>query len=230
MAEINTLYTAHSGFCLALSAFAIRQGVGKDPLRLERRAASEARWGKPDPQARIKAVRALLERIEPLMQRGIVIELRTDREPDYLEPIRALAQRRPVFHVAVSSRVRRDENNPLWMANHKHRSQRHYAANLRRETIAQSKRLYGLQDRLALQCLWLNVTKGISERTAAKRRTTPAMKLGLEQRVLTGRDLFRERLFPQRCGLPESQQKVYLGRVTGWPKEVPPARIPKFVA
>jgi hypothetical protein len=74
------------------------------------------------------------------------------------------------------------------------------------------------------------VTKGISERTAAKRRTTPAMKLGLEQRVLTGRDLFRERLFPQRCGLPESQQKVYLGRVTGWPKEVPPARIPKFVA
>jgi hypothetical protein len=37
-------------------------------------------------------------------------------------------------------------------------------------------------------------------------------------------------LFPQRCGLPESQQKVYLGRVTGWPKEVPPERIPKFVA
>lgn len=230
MAEINTLYTAHSGFCLASSAFAIRQGVGKDPLRLERRELSEARWGKPDPAARIKAVGALLARIEPLMRRGIVLELRTDLEPDYLEPMRALAQRRPVRHVVVSSRARRDENNPLWMANHKHRLQRHAAANLRRETLAQSKRLYGLQDRMELQRLWLNVTKGVSERTATQRRTTPAMKLGLEQRVLTGRDLFRERLFPRRCGLTEDRQKFYLGRVTGWPNEVPPQRIPKFVA
>jgi hypothetical protein len=127
--------------------------VGKDPLRLERRELSEARWGKPDPEARIKAVGALLERIEPLMQRGIVLALRTDREPDYLEPMRALAQRRPVRHVVVSSRARRDETNPLWMANHKHRLQRHAAANLRRETLAQSKRLYGLQDRMELQRL-----------------------------------------------------------------------------
>jgi hypothetical protein len=52
----------------------------------------------------------------------------------------------------------------------------------------------------------------------------------LEQRVLTGRDLFRERLFPRRCGLTEDRQQVYLGRVTGWPHEVPPRRIPRFVA
>jgi hypothetical protein len=30
--------------------------------------------------------------------------------------------------------------------------------------------------------------------------------------------------------LTEDRQKFYLGRVTGWPNEVPPQRIPKFVA
>jgi hypothetical protein len=100
MAEINTLYTAHSGFCLALSAFAIRHGVGKDPLRLERRELSEARWGKPDPAARIKAVGARLARIEPRMRRGIVLELRTDLvdrgPPEVLpRPRHRLAERSP---------------------------------------------------------------------------------------------------------------------------------------
>lgn len=230
MAEINTLYTSESGFCLELGAFGVRQGVGQNPQRLSRRAASEARWGLPDPQARSRMVRQLLARIERLMRPGVTLELRTDQEPDYREPIRELAQRRAVRHVTVSSRARRDERNPLWMVNHKHRVQRHCLANLRRETIAQSKRLHGLQDRLVLHRLWQNVTKGISERTATKRRTTPAMRLCLERRVLTGRDLFKERLFPQRCGLPPEWQDLYFGRVTGWPNEAPKTRLPKFVA
>lgn len=228
MAEINSLYTAESGFTLDLSPFAIRQGVGKSPRKLGRRAASEQKWGLPDPRARETSVRALLERAAGLVPPGVELELRTDEEPDYEPPIRELAARRPVRHVRVSSRFPRDGGSPLWMANHKHRLERHSLANLRRETIAQSKRMWGLQDRLLVHRTWLNVTKGVSERSARKRRETPAMKLGLETRPLAGRDLFRRRRFPGRSGLPADLQLLYEGRVKGWPNEVPGRTVPKY--
>jgi hypothetical protein len=228
MAEINSVYATASGYTLELEGFGIRQGVGQNPLRLTRRAASEQKWGLPDPQARRQSVRRLLRALDPLFAPGAVAEIRTDEEQDYEAPIREWARSRPVRHLTVSSRARRDGSNPLWMANHKHRLARHSLANLRRKTIAQSKRMWGLQDRLLTHRLWLNVTKGRSERTAAGRRTTPAMLLGLETRPLTGRDLFRQRLFPKRCGLPAELTALYEGRVNGWPNEVPTARVPKY--
>ena len=54
------------------------------------------------------------------------------------------------------------------------------------------------------------------------------MKLELEARPLAGRDLFRERLFPRRCRLPDAMRLLYEGRVKGWPNEVPGGRVPKY--
>jgi len=228
MAEVTGLFTTESGYTLELEAFGIRQGVGQDRQRLQRRAASESAWGRPDPRNRERSVRRLLRRVERLLRPAQEVELRTDEEPDYAAPIREWGRRRRVRHVRVSSRARRDGSNVLWMANHKHRLQRHSLANLRRQTIAQSKRLAGLQDRLLIHRVWLNVTKGVSERTARGRRETPAMKLGLESRPLGGRELFAQRRFPARCGLPEELRPLYEGRIRGWPKEVLGGRILKY--
>lgn len=219
MAEINTLYTADSGYAIALSAFGIRQGVGRSEEKLSRRERSEVLWGRPDPAARRKDTQQLMARIDALIPRPATVEIRTDEEPDYLPPIRRLMRRRRVRHVRVSSRARRDGANPLWMANHKHRLARHSLANLRRQTIAQSKRLSGLQDRLLVHQLWLNFAKGDSERTKQGRQVTPAMKLGLADHKLTVEELFRERLLPAREGLPAEWLVAYEGRGVGWPNE-----------
>lgn len=66
---------------------------------------------------------------------------------------------------------------------------------------------------------WVNNTNGASERTAAGRRTTPAMMRGLATRPLTGRSLFRRRRFPGRTGLPESLREICEGRVRARPHE-----------
>ena len=147
------------------------------------------------------------------------LEIRTDEERDYRPGIRALAAIRPVRHVTVSSTVRRDSRNPLWMANHKHRLQRHCLASHRRETIAAHKTLAGLQDRQFVHRCWMNNTKGVSERTAAGRRTTPAMQLGIAQQPCTGRCLFRRRRFPRREGLPSALRALYEGAVKARPRE-----------
>ena len=159
------------------------------------------------------------ERLAALVPADHTLEVRTDEETDFVPAIRKLAATRPVRHVTVSSRARRDTGNPLWMVNHKHRLQRHCLASHRRRTVAAHKTLAGMQDRQLLHRCWLNHTKGVSERRAAGRRTTPAMKLGIAHRARSGRSLFSRRRFPKREGLSEELRAVYEGQVKARPRE-----------
>lgn len=218
MVEINTLVLVHSGLVLDLTPFGIRRtGRMSETQRRERRRR-EARLGTPHPRARTIAARQALERLAALVPPEQLLEIRTDEDPAYRPALRSL--HRPVRHVTVSSRARRDQSNPLWQLNHKHRLLRHMLACLKRETIAQCKTLAGLFDRLLVAQLWLNATKGVSERSAPRSRRTPLMTLGLAQRPLTGRDLLAQRWFPRRERLPEEWRPVYEGRVRGRPREL----------
>jgi len=217
--ETHGAFTSEAGYALELRAFGLRRSGTMTARQRLRREARDARLGRPDPAARRRTNTAVLRRLEALYPETHCVEVRTDEEPDYLPGIRALAAAHPVRHLTVSSRARRDSRNPLWMANHRHRLIRHCLASHRRETIAGHKTLAGLQDRQLLHRCWVNNTKGISERTAVGRRTTPAMKLGLTRRPLTGRCLFRQRRFPGRVGLPESLRAIYEGRVKARPNE-----------
>ena len=218
-AETYGVVTADSGFCLELRAFGLRRSGSMSARQKQIRAEREARFGRPDPRARRTIHAAALARLAALVPAQHPLELRSDEETDFGPAIRALATTRPVRHVTVSSTARRDTRNPLWMINHKHRLQRHCLASHRRQTIAAHKTLAGLQDRQLLHRCWLNHTKGVSERTAAGRRTTPAMTLGLADRPRTGQGLFRRRRFPRRHGLPEDLRALYDGRVQGRPRE-----------
>ena len=218
-AETHGVFTAQAGFCLELRAFGLRRSGAMTPRQTALRTARDARLGLPDPRARRRINAAALSRLAPLVPPDQTLEIRSDEERDYLPGIRALTALRPVRHVVVSSKVRRDSRNPLWMVNHKHRLQRHCLASHRRETIAAHKTLAGLQDRQLVHRCWMNNTKGVSERTAEGRRTTPAMTLGLTRRPLSGRRLFRRRRFPEREELPASLRVLYEGRVKARPRE-----------
>lgn len=49
---------------------------------------------------------------------------------------------------------------------------------------------------------------------------TPAMELGLTQKVLGPADIFAQRLFPARVGLPQELRAQYEGTLQGRPREV----------
>lgn len=217
-AEVNGIFAAESGFCFEVRAFGLRRSGTMTQRQRELREQRDRRLGRPDPQARRKLVQQALLRLEALFAPKITIELRTDQEPAYAVALKAL--KRKVRHITVSSTARRDSSNPLWMINHKHRVQRHCLASWRRETIAHHKNLAGLQDRQLVHRVWLNNTKGVSERRLPERRITPAMRLGLSAQRLSGTELFFRRRFPKRERLPESMRPLYEGTVKARPREV----------
>ncbi len=219
-AEVTGIFAAESGFCLELRAFGLRRSGRMTDAQRRRRAERDRRLGRPDPQARRTLATQALLRVAALFAPQATIKLGTDEDRAYPPAVKALRAQRAVEWRTVSSKARRDGRNPLWMINHKHRLARHCLASWRRETIAHHKNLSGLQDRQLMHRIWLNNTKGISERSSLDRRTTPAMILGLSDKRFSGRELFDRRLFPEREKLPQVMRPLYEGTLRARRHEV----------
>jgi hypothetical protein len=160
-----------------------------------RRAELEARLGRPDPRSSVREVAAVLTLLCPAPQ---ALRLHTDQHPDYPRALGRLPHL-TVTHRTIHSRAARTPRNPLFPVNLLDLLIRHCGANHKRETIAFAKRRQMAIGRLWVLLVWRNYLKWVSER---RRRTTPAMRLGLCTRRLRVRDLLRRRLFVTRIGLP----------------------------
>jgi len=226
--DLNTLVTARSGFVLDLAAAPLRRSGSMSEQQRRRRAERDERLGRPDPKIRRTVTRRSLRLLLRLVPHGRTVGLRTDEERDYARALADLGHPPALAHRTVSSRRRRDTSNPLWRVNLLHSKMRHGLKSHARETLGFHKRLTGLLDRALLFVIWNNCTKGISERSARRARITPAMLLGLADRPLDGHDLFAERLFPDREGLPEAWRAVYEGRIVARPREPMTRRVPRF--
>jgi hypothetical protein len=167
-----------------------------------RRAALEARWGRPDPRSTEREVATLLRLVAPTPQ---PLELHTDQHTDYPLALRHLSGHE-IRHHTISSRAARTPRNPLFAINLLDLLIRHSGANHKRETIAFSKRRQSAIERLWVLLAWRNYLKSFSERA---RDATPAMRLGLHDHRLTVEELLRHRLFPSRERLPERWQRYY---------------------
>jgi len=167
-----------------------------------RRAALEARLGRPDPRSVEREVAELLRLLAPTAQ---TLELHTDEHQDYPRALRRLPHLE-VHHRTISSRAARTSHNPLFAINLLDLLIRHSEANHKRETIAFSKRRQSAAERLALFLVWRNYLKSFSER---RRDATPAMRLGLLPRPLTVSELLARRRFVTRESLPERWMRYY---------------------
>jgi transposase-like protein len=170
-----------------------------------RRAELEARLGRPDPRSSEQEVAAVLELVCPDPQ---PITLHTDEHPDYPLALRRLRHLQ-VTHRTIRSRAARTPSNPLFAINLLDLLIRHSGANHKRETIAFAKRRQMAIGRLWLMLVWRNYLKWVSER---RRRSTPAMRLGLFPRRLRAAELLARRLFVSRVGLPPRWQSYYWGK------------------
>jgi hypothetical protein len=84
-----------------------------------------------------------------------------------------------------SAAARRDRSNPLFPVNHTNARLRHFLARLRRRTWCVSKCARGLAEHLAIAVMWVNYSRGITNRT----RVTPGQALGLAQRAYRPEEL-----------------------------------------
>jgi len=179
----------------------------------KRRAWLEERLGKPDPKSVEKEVAALLAIVAPIPQS---LEIYTDEHHAYPRAVLQVPHL-SIAHRTISSRAARTPQNPLFAINLLDLKIRHNGANHKRETIAFSKRRASAAYRLAHFLIWRNWVRPFSER---KGGPSPAMRLGLIDRLLTVPELLKRRLFPSRIALPERWQDYYF-------KEVPTRAVPK---
>jgi hypothetical protein len=228
--DLHTPVAVATGFLLMVNLAGLRRSGTMRPEQRRRRAARDERLGRPDPRGREKRTREILELIQGLSRSGAPVVLRTDEEPDYLRALRRPIRLHGIELVRVSSRLRRDARNPLWRVNVLHGYMRHASRGLARETIAFAKTAAGLLDRAWIFAVGQNNIKGVSERSAARSRITPAMLLGLASRPRTARALLARRRFPRRVGLPQRQLAAYLGTVQARPRERVKPYIHQFVA
>ena len=168
----------------------------------KRRAALEPAHGRPDPRAMERDVAMLLAVVAPLPQ---AIELWTDEHQALPRAVRRVPHL-DVMHQTISSRAARTPQNPLFPVNLLDLWIRHNGANHKRETIAFSKRRASAADRMAILMVWRNWMKEFSERHGGG---SPAMRLGLTDRLLEVGELLRTRLFPTRIPIPEAWKAYY---------------------
>jgi hypothetical protein len=194
-----------SSFFLAFTDSPLRRKGRMTDYQKVRRAQLEELHGRPDPKAVREDMRELLEIVTMNAEE---MTIRSDEHQAY--PIAILGLRCKVRHLVTNSKERRDKSNQLFEINLLDLFIRHSTAGLKRETIAWPKRRAMAALRLAVFMVfrnWVNV------RWQKKCRGSPAMELGLIDRLLTPDDILKTRLFVSRVDLPKRWEEYYWGDV-----------------
>ena len=178
-----------------------------------RRSELELELGRPDPKSIEMEFAALMGLVAPEPQKLL---LYTDEHMAYPRAVRRL-RHLSIQHDRTSSRAERTTQNPLWPINHADMLIRHSLAEHKRETIAFARRRQCSVERLWVFVVWKNWIKSFSER---KRDASPAMRLGISDHCLGVDEVLKERLFPNRVGLPKRWADYY------W-RRIPTRRLPR---
>jgi len=203
-----------SHFFLGFTESELRRKGTMTEAQKRRRAQSEAFLGRPDPKSIEKEVAELLRIVVSKPQE---LELHTDEHQAYPRAIRALTHLQ-VNHRTISSRAARTVRNPLFAINLLDLLIRHSGAHHKRETIAFSKRRQSGCERMWHFLVYRNYVKSFSERHPGK---SPAMRLGITDRLLTVREILAWRRFPSLIELPK-RWAVHYWRMT------PTRRLPRI--
>lgn len=184
----------------------LRRSGSMRPRQRVKRAALEARYGRPSPQATRRAVEELVGRVVPP---GGSVRIASDEHRAYPEAFRRLGDRQ-IEHRTTSSKELRTPRNPLFPANLADLLLRHGSANHKRETIAFSKRRQGALYRAAIWVVWRNFIKSRSEN---RRDDPPGVALGRIRKRLRVREILQQRRMPWRYELKGWLERCYFGRI-----------------
>jgi transposase-like protein len=230
--HVNLAVGADTWTVYSFTVAPLRRKGAMTPGQKRKRAELEHRFGRPNPKAVELTMAALLQPLLPRLA-GHTLHLHSDDHPAYPRALDRLRRRvgdcpRIVHHVTPST-VRRTQHNPLFPVNLTDLLIRHAQANHHRETIAFSKCLQGVIDRLATFIVWRNYIKKRREKAAGPPETV-AMRAGLAEQPLTWRQILRRRLFPGRIDLTPAWRQYYLRQaVLTIHRGQPAGRVHRFV-
>jgi transposase-like protein len=195
----------NSSFFIHFTDAPLRRSGTMTPYQKKKRQRLESELGRPDPRAVEKGMREVVQQTLTGVKVAVV---RSDKHRAYPRVLRQVDCQ--IQHRRIDSRLKRDNRNELFEVNCLDMLIRHCGKNHTRETIAFSKRRQGSAERLAVLLVWRNYVK---RRWEKGRRETPAMLVGLADRVFGYGEVLRRRLFPGLVALPNRWRDYYWRRV-----------------
>ncbi|MEZ5066379.1 MAG: hypothetical protein R3B81_16755 [bacterium] len=209
--HLNLAVGGGSHFTYSFTEAELRRKGRMTEWQRARRAELEALYGRPDPRAIEKSIATLVTTL-PVVS-GTVLRVHSDEHRAYPRALQRVPT--PIEHSVTSSRVARVPSNPLFPVNLADLLLRHSSSNHKRETIAFSKTMQSVIDRLAIFVVWRNWAKSFSERL---QDATPAMRIGLARKKHTLAEILDERHFVSRITLPVPWYGYYRRQVATRPR------------
>ena len=213
---VGTVVGHHSWFVLALDPAPHRRGGRLTPAQKQLR--ERRRIPRPKPGSVRRSCRRLLDLLVEMLGPEDCLQLITDNHPAYGPAVtRHPASSRIQHHIypnpargpkgAPRSPQARERDEAMFPGDQYHALLRHTCAHHRRETIAFPRRINASLERGFLTAVWRNLVKWRSERRPD--RSTPAMVLGLTDRVWSWNRVLAQRLFPSRVEVPKPWMRLY---------------------
>lgn len=139
--------------------------------------------------------------------------LYTDEHKSYLRALRSFDCK--MVHETINSQVRRDPSNPLFPINRLHNLYRHFLSSQKRETISFQKHEGALLEKVQLMKVYLNFMRPKfvkkNEFDPHAHEWSPAMYVGVAQKILSFADVFGIRKLQSQLGLDE-REKNFINR------------------
>jgi transposase-like protein len=124
----------------------------------------------------------------------------------------------PILHLKTSAKRYRNFNNPLFAVNNIDIQVRQGVSSFKRETISFSKHEISMQDDYLLHAIYRNYLRpkfwGTHRSDPECSIKSPAMELGLTERILSFGEFFSDRIFPTQVELNEDAKARYQRKCT----------------
>jgi hypothetical protein len=152
----------------------------------------------------------IFERLLSRTSNGLI--LHTDEHFQYRRAVEIDLRSKNITHLKTSSKITRNYQNPLYPVNYLDLQIRQESAAFRRETIAFSKHSIAMQESYFLYVLYRNYMRPKfikKSKTDPKAKESPAMRVGLTNRILTFPGFFDCRVLPTHVKLNEDWLNLY---------------------
>jgi AraC-like DNA-binding protein len=139
--------------------------------------------------------------------------LHTDNHYAYQRAIRSLRGKENIAHFITPGKVARNYRSRLFPINHLDMLTRHETASFKRETIAFSKHSIAMMENFILYVGKKNYMRPIfltkHRRDPLIHKESPAMRLGLTNKILSFRQMFKTRITEKQAGLNEDWERFF---------------------
>lgn len=159
-------------------------------------------------------IRTSTKRIfERLLKRTYNLTIHSDEHFQYRRVVNWDLRGKSITHFTVSSRKYRNYRNPLFAVNNIDMQLRHDSASFKRETIAFAKHSIAMMETFTLYALFRNYMRpkfwGTHRSDPESSKNSPAMEIGLTNKILIFEDVFGERLEPGHVKLNQDHHNFY---------------------